>query len=74
MQINKVIIWGHTLHDHTHSYIHNAFYRTFKYLGYETYWFSTDGENNYLAQGTPNNFENTLFIAHGMVSHKLPLK
>ena len=73
MQINKVIIWGHTLHDHTHSYIHNAFYRTFKYMGYETYWFSTDGENNYLAQGTPNNFENTLFIVHGIVSHKLPL-
>src|SRR5690348_13238916 len=22
----KVIIWGHKLHSHTHSYIHNGFY------------------------------------------------
>ena len=73
MNLNKVIIWGHTLHDHTHSYIHNAFYRTFKYLGYKTYWFSTEGENNYLTEGSPDNFENSLFIVHGLVSHKLPL-
>ena len=40
MDLNKVIIWGHELHNHTHSYIHNAFYRTFKYLGYNVYWFN----------------------------------
>ena len=73
MQINKVIIWGHTLHDHTHSYIHNAFYRAFRHMGYDTYWFSTEGENNYSDQSNPDNFENALFIVHGLVSSKLPL-
>ena len=35
----KVIIWGHKLHSHTHSYIHNAYFTTFKKLGFETFWF-----------------------------------
>ena len=39
MKIDKVIIWGHFLHSHTHSYIHNGFYEAFKYMGYNTYWF-----------------------------------
>ena len=39
IQIKKVIVWGHPLHSHTHSYIHNAFYTAFKELGYETHWF-----------------------------------
>ena len=34
----KVIIWGHKLHSHTHSYIHESFYQAFKHLGYETHW------------------------------------
>ncbi len=25
INIDKVVIWGHKLHSHTHSYIHNAF-------------------------------------------------
>ena len=39
MKINKIIIWGHPLHSHTHSYIHNGFFIAFKELGYDTYWF-----------------------------------
>ena len=39
MKYSKVIIWGHPLHSHTHSYIHEAYYRAFKYLGYDVYWF-----------------------------------
>jgi hypothetical protein len=72
MNINKVIIWGHTLHDHTHSYIHNAFYKTFKYLNYETYWFSTDGEDNFNINNLLD-FNNTLFIVHGIVCQNLPI-
>ena len=30
MKINKIIIWGHPLHSHTHSYIHNGFFIAFK--------------------------------------------
>lgn len=29
MKLNKIIIWGYKLHSHTHSNIHNAFYKTF---------------------------------------------
>ena len=72
MKINKVIIWGHTLHDHTHSYIHNAFFRTFKYMDYEVYWFSTEGIDNYDSDNILD-FNNTLFIVHGIVCSNLPI-
>jgi len=32
-KINKIIIWGHKLHSHTHSYIHSGYYEAFKKLG-----------------------------------------
>ena len=43
-KIKKIIIWGHPLHSHTHSYIHNAFYIAFKYLGYNNYWFHDNSD------------------------------
>jgi len=73
MKLDKVIIWGHELHNHTHSYIHNAFYITFKHLEYKTYWYNEDGENNYPENGILDNFENSLFIVHGLESKNLPL-
>jgi hypothetical protein len=72
MKLNKIIIWGHELHNHTHSYIHNAFYRTFKHLGYNVYWFNEDGINNY-QDGNKIDFNNTLYIVHGLESKNLPL-
>ena len=72
MNLNKVIIWGHELHNHTHSYIHNAFYRTFKHLGYNVYWFNEDGQNNY-PDGYEVDFNNALYIVHGLESKNLPL-
>lgn len=38
MDIEAVVVWGHPLHSHTHSYIHNAFIRGFDYLRYKWYW------------------------------------
>jgi len=35
---HKVIIWGHPLHSHTHSYIHYGFYKAFSSLGYNVQW------------------------------------
>tara|TARA_Y100000389_G_C17382238_1_gene475000 strand:+ start:146 stop:1147 length:1002 start_codon:yes stop_codon:yes gene_type:complete len=64
--LTKVIIWGHKLHDHTHSYIHNAFYRTFKYLGYDVYWFDNEYSETF-------NFDNCLFITHGMECSRIPI-
>jgi hypothetical protein len=73
MNLNKVIIWGHQLHNHTHSYIHNAFYIGFKHLGYKVYWFNENGENNYPNPNEEIDFNNSLYIVHGLESKKLPL-
>lgn len=63
----KIIIWGYPLYSHTHSYIHEAFYKAFKYLGYETYWFD---DNNY-----PDNFnwDDCLFWTEGFADKNIPL-
>lgn len=34
----KIVIWGHPLHSHTHSYIHYGFYKAFLSLGYDVQW------------------------------------
>lgn len=65
---DQVVIWGHKLHTHTHSYIHNAFYRAFTHLGYETYWFDN------LDELSDFDFSATLFITEGQVDHKIPLR
>lgn len=64
----KIIIWGFPLDTHTHSYIHAAWYKTFKFLGYETYWFH---DGNY-----PQNFDykNCLFISEEYAAEKIPLE
>lgn len=63
----KVIIWGYPFGSHTHSYIHDGYYRAFKYLGYDTYWFD---DNNH-----PINFDynNCLFITEGFADKKIPI-
>lgn len=33
MDIKQVVIWGHKLHTHTHSYIHNAFLKHLRIWG-----------------------------------------
>jgi hypothetical protein len=63
----KIIIWGYPLHSHTHSYIHAAFYKAFKYMNYETYWFH-DGEY-------PKDFDwnNCVFWTEGFADKNIPL-
>jgi hypothetical protein len=64
---DKIIIWGHKLHSHTHSYIHNGFYIAFKHLGYNTYWFDNlDDVDDF-------NFDNCLFITEGQVDKYIPI-
>jgi hypothetical protein len=67
MSKQKIIIWGYPLDSHTHSYIHGAWYKTFKHLGYDTYWFHDD---NY-----PIGFDysNSLFITEGYAEKNIPL-
>lgn len=64
----KVVMWGHKLHSHTHSYIHNAFFRAFSHMGYKTYWFDDkDDVSNF-------DFSNSLFITEGSVDKNIPLR
>ena len=65
---SKVIIWGHPLHSHTHSYIHGAFYRAFQHLGYEVYWVNEYDEIKDL------DLHKALFITEGQVSSGIPLR
>ncbi len=68
LKIDKVILWGHKLHSHTHSYIHWGFYRAFKHLGCETHWLNNaDDVSNF-------DFSNSLFITEGQVDQKMPIR
>ncbi len=68
LPFDKVVLWGHKLHSHTHSYIHYAFHKTFKHLGYDAYWFdNNDDVRNF-------DFHNSLFITEGQVDGKIPLR
>jgi hypothetical protein len=64
----KVIIWGHKLHSHTHSYIHDGFFRAFQHLGYPTYWFDNKDDISGF------DFSNALFLTEGQVDQKIPLR
>jgi len=68
IQIKQVVIYGHKLHSHTHSYIHNGFYIAFKHLGFKTYHFD---DNDDLSS---HDFSNTLFITEHQVNKKIPLR
>ena len=63
----KVIIWGYPLYSHTHSYIHAAFYKAFKYLGHDVYWFHDDEY--------PEDFDwnDCVFWTEGFADKKIPL-
>jgi hypothetical protein len=60
----KIIVWGHKLHSHTHSYIHYGFYRAAKYMGYETYWMDD--------KDTLSDIDNCIFLTEGQVDNKIP--
>ena len=63
----KVVIWGYPLYSHTHSYIHAAFYKAFKHLGYDTYWFH---DEEY-----PEDFDwsDCLFWTEGFADKNIPI-
>jgi hypothetical protein len=63
----KVIVWGYPLYSHTHSFIHYGWYKAFKELGYDTYWFD---DKNF-----PKDFDynHSLFITEGYADKNIPL-
>lgn len=65
---HKIIIWGHKLHSHTHSYIHNSYFKAFKSLGYEVFWFDqTDDTSQF-------DFSNSIFFTEDQVKFGMPLR
>lgn len=63
----QVVIWGHKLHTHTHSYIHNGFFRALSYLGVPVLWLDNNDDISQV------DFSNSLFITEGQVSDSIPI-
>lgn len=63
----KVIIWGHKLHSHSHSYIHSYYYRAFKKLDYEVFWL------DHKDRVDRDFFRHALVLTEGQVDHDLTL-
>jgi hypothetical protein len=68
LEVQKVVIWGHKLYSHTHSFAHYGYYKAFKNLGYETYWFDNKDDVSKF------DFRNSLFITEGQVDARIPLR
>jgi hypothetical protein len=68
LPFKQVVVWGHKLHSHTHSYIHYGFVKAFKYLGYPTYWLDNKDDISTM------DFSETLFVTEGQVDQKIPIK
>jgi hypothetical protein len=74
LQLRYIVIWGHPLHSHTHSYIHEAFFMAGKYLNIPTYWVP---QICFYEQNKVKNLgyfpqDNTLFITEGQVIDGIP--
>lgn len=67
MRFKKAVIWGHKLHSHTHSYVHNAFYRAFQAMGYDTLWLGNEDDISGL------DLSNSIFITEGQTCKNMPL-
>lgn len=69
--LSKVVIWGHKLLDartaNTFAFIHDSWFRTFRYMGYETIWL--DNSDNI----SGIDFENSLFLTEGQVDQNIPI-
>ncbi len=62
------MIWGHPIHSHTHSYVHEGFARAFRWLGAETVWTA----DPLALRGL--DLAGTLFLTEGQALGELPLR
>jgi hypothetical protein len=68
IQIRQVVIWGYKLHSHTHSYIHNAFYRAFQYNGLPVIWLDETDDISRI------DFSKSLFLTEHLVNKQIPCR
>ncbi len=64
----KIVIWGLLNTRHSHRYIHQGFYDSFRRLGLDVHWVSDTSKNTSVVN------KNSLVIAAGMSSKYLPLR
>lgn len=64
----KIVIWGHKLHTHTHSYVHEGFFRAFRYLGFDVSWLDNSDDVSEF------DFSNTIFLTEGQVDSGVPVR
>jgi len=65
----KIVIWGHPLHSHTHSYIHGGFKKGFEHMGHEVHWFNNDDHPSQ----EDFDYTNCLFITEGYDDKNIPI-
>jgi hypothetical protein len=61
----KFIIWGHEHYTHTHSYIHYAFDKAAKHIGWDSEWVKNEP---YIG-----NTDGYLFLTEGQVDNNIPI-
>lgn len=64
---SAIIIYGHKLHSHTHSYIHLNYFNAFKHLGHDIIWVDKKDNIENLK------FDNVIFFTEGNVDEDIPL-
>jgi len=77
LQIEQAVIWGHPLHSHTHSYIHEAWYDACRRAGLDTTWVPRTAPGIAEPLRQPDrpflgSTARTLFITEGQVCRGLP--
>lgn len=68
LPFKKVFIWGCKMGTHTHGYIHYAFNRAFKHMGFDTYWLDNKDDISRM------DFSNSLHISAGDNDKNMPLR
>lgn len=66
--MKKIIIWGHKIGTHTHSYVHFGYWRAAEYLGYDVEWFDDDDD----VSGV--DFSESIFITEHNVCKNMPVR
>jgi len=65
--MKKVVIWGHKIGTHTHSYVHFGYWRAAEYLGYEVEWYDDDDDVSNV------DFSESIFITEHNVCKNMPI-
>lgn len=66
--MNKIVLWGHKLHQSTHSYVQHGYYKAFKQLGWEVHW--VDSRDNL----DSIDFANSVFMIEHSVRRGMPIR